>query len=77
MWTGRITLVFGVMAAAASSCASGALQPSHVLVAMGRSDEQAAGALRLSMAYSTTADEIELAVEAIPKCVASLLPSAS
>jgi len=56
----------GVMAAAASSCASGALQPSHVLTAMGRSREEAGGALRLSMAFCTTQDEIDRAVAVVP-----------
>lgn len=60
----------GIMAAAASSCASGALQPSHVLTAMGRTRAQAAGALRLSMAYSTTAREVELVVSTVPSIVA-------
>jgi cysteine desulfurase len=62
----------GVMAAAASSCASGALHPSHVLVGMGRSDEQAGGALRLSMAYSTTQAEVDLALESIPPVIEAL-----
>jgi len=65
----------GVMAAAASSCASGALQPSHVLTAMGRSREQAGGALRLSMAFCTTQDEIDRAVATIPLAVSSRRPA--
>jgi len=60
----------GVMAAAASSCASGALQPSHVLTAMSRSREQAGGALRLSMAFCTTKDEIDRAMVVVPDAVA-------
>ena len=64
----------GVMAAAASSCASGALQPSHVLVAMGRSDTEAAGALRLSLAHSSTADEVEHALAVIPAAVKAMTP---
>ena len=67
----------GVMAAAASSCASGAFQPSHVLMAMGLSDLDAAGALRLSMAYSTTGAEVRLALDAIPEVVEGLASLAS
>ena len=59
----------GVMASAASSCASGALQPSHVLVAMGRSDDAARGALRLSMGHSSTDADVDVVVEALPSCI--------
>ncbi|MDG2262864.1 MAG: aminotransferase class V-fold PLP-dependent enzyme [Actinomycetota bacterium] len=62
----------GVMAAAASSCASGALQSSHVLGAMGRSDEEAAGALRLSLAFSSTPEEVAHALEVIPDVVLAM-----
>ncbi len=62
----------GVMASAASSCASGALQPSHVLVAMGRSDREAAGALRLSMSHSSTDSDVDVLVEALPRCLERL-----
>ncbi len=66
-----------IMAAAASSCASGALQASHVLVAMGRSDAQAAGALRLSMAHSTVADEVAMATSTIPGMIDSFAAALS
>ena len=47
-----------VCASAASSCASGAMEPSHVLAAMGIPDERARGALRLTLGRTTTADDI-------------------
>jgi len=48
----------GVAASSGSACASGSLDPSHVLLAMGLSLEQAQGSLRLTTGYSTTEDEI-------------------
>ena len=51
----------GVCASAASSCASGAMEPSHVLAAMGVPAELAAGALRLSLGWSTTDADVDRA----------------
>ncbi len=48
----------GVAASSSSACASGSLDPSHVLLAMGLSLEQALGSLRLSTGYSTVDDDI-------------------
>jgi cysteine desulfurase len=62
----------GVMASAAASCASGAMDPSHVLAAMGMDRALAAGSLRLSLGWCTEEWEIEHAVEVIPRCVEQL-----
>jgi len=62
----------GVAASAASSCASGALEPSHVLAALGIPDELARGSLRLSLGATTTDAEIDHAVAVIPEAVARL-----
>jgi cysteine desulfurase len=62
----------GVYASAASSCSSGAMDPSHVLAAMGLPKEVAAGALRLTLGFSSTDAEVDLALEAIPDAVAKL-----
>ena len=51
--------VAGVAASSGSACASGSLDPSHVLLAMGLSLEEALGSLRLTAGYDTTAEEIE------------------
>jgi len=51
----------GVAASSGSACASGSLDPSHVLLACGLSLEQALGSLRLTTGYTTTGDEIERA----------------
>src|SRR5206468_7644461 len=44
----------GICAAAGSACTSGAVEPSHVLTAMGLSKERALGALRLSLGVTST-----------------------
>jgi cysteine desulfurase len=62
----------GVYASAASSCASGAQEPSHVLAAMGVPRELAQGSLRLSLGWASTADDVDLALEAVPAGVAQL-----
>ena len=59
----------GVCASAASSCASGAMEPSHVLAAMGVPNERARGALRLTLGRTTTADEVARATTAITDAV--------
>ena len=62
----------GVAASAGSACASGAMEPSHVLVAMGYSPTEALGALRLTLGYSTTEAEVDLALRAVPAAVGRL-----
>lgn len=61
----------GVCASAGSACASGALEPSHVLGAMGLSEE-AARHIRFSLGYSTTMSDIDQAVGATVEAVARL-----
>ena len=62
----------GVCASAASACASGAMDPSHVLAAMGVERSWAAGALRLSLGRTTTDADVDDAVVAIGDAVATL-----
>ena len=62
----------GICATAASSCASGAQQASHVLAAMGVPFELARGSLRLSLGPETTGADIDVALAAIPAAVARL-----
>ncbi|MEY2470967.1 MAG: cysteine desulfurase [Actinomycetota bacterium] len=62
----------GVCASAGSACASGALEPSHVLAAMGVDATSARGALRLSLGWSTTAADVDAALVAIPKAIENL-----
>jgi cysteine desulfurase len=58
-----------VCASAASACASGAMEPSHVLAAMGLSSDLTMGALRLSLGHTTTENDIDRAIEAIIEAV--------
>lgn len=54
-----------VLASAASSCASGAQEPSHVLAALGVDRGLAAGSLRLSLGWSTTAADVDAALAGV------------
>ncbi len=62
----------GVYASAGSSCASGALNPSHVLLGMGRSRSEALGSLRLSLGVTTTDEEVERAVNVVGNVILDL-----
>ncbi len=61
--------VEGVMASAGSACTSGALEPSHVLLAMGRDRATAAAAVRFSLGKDNTADEIDYAADRLAAIV--------
>lgn len=62
----------GVCASAASACASGAMEPSHVLAAMGVDRSVALGALRLSLGHASTNADVDRGIEAITAAVAHL-----
>ncbi len=62
----------GVCASAGSSCQSGSMDPSHVLLAMGMPKDMALTAIRLSLGWSTTDADVDRALEAIPDAVAQL-----
>ena len=62
----------GLCASAASACASGAMEPSHVLAAMGVPKSRAMGALRLSLGHTTTQQDIEAAVRIVADAAATL-----
>ena len=62
----------GVYASAGSACASGAVDPSHVLAAMGVPRQRAQGALRLSLGVGSTDADVDLALSAIPAAVERL-----
>ena len=62
----------GIYASAASSCSSGAQDPSHVLAAMGYDRMLAGGSLRLSLGYETADADIDQALAVIPGAVARL-----
>jgi cysteine desulfurase len=61
-----------VLASAASSCASGAQEPSHVLAALGLDRRLAGGSLRLSLGWSSTEGDVAAAEAGVPEAVARL-----
>ena len=63
----------GVAVSAGSACSSGKVQPSHVVDAMGYGADLALGAVRLSLGWSTTEAEVDLALQAWRKLADSLL----
>jgi len=62
----------GVCASAGSACTSGAMEASHVLVAMGIARDRALGSLRLSLGATTTDVDVDRALAAVPAAVARL-----
>lgn len=62
----------GVYASSGSACTSGSLDPSHVLLAIGRPHEIAHGSLRLSLSPDTTQEEVDYMVKAVTEVVAYL-----
>lgn len=62
----------GLAVSAGSACQSGALEPSHVLRAMGLTEAQARASIRLSLMRMTTAEEVQRASDLITQSVARL-----
>jgi len=62
----------GICASTGSACSSGSLEPSHVLLSLGLSHEQAHGSLRLSLGKWTTEEEIDRVLEVLPRIVGKL-----
>lgn len=62
----------GICASSGSACTSGSLDPSHVLLAIGRPHEIAHGSLRLSLGEENTMAEVAYMLEAIPEVVSYL-----
>ena len=64
--------MYGIAASSGSACASGDLDPSHVLLAIGLPHEIAHGSLRLSIGEDTTDEEIEYVIKTIPPIIQRL-----
>lgn len=62
----------GICASSGSACTSGSLDPSHVLLAIGRVHDIAHGSLRLSLSEETTEQEVEEIIRAVSESVAYL-----
>jgi cysteine desulfurase len=66
-----------VCASAASACASGAMEPSHVLSAMGVDRRRAGGALRMSLGHTTTPADVDRGIEVVVDAVRRLRKAAA
>ncbi len=62
----------GVAVSTGAACSSGAIEPSHVLTAMGLSPDQARASLRFSLGKQTTAGDIDLLLSILPETVGRL-----
>lgn len=62
----------GIAASSGSACTSGSLDPSHVLLAIGRVHDVAHGSLRLSLSHNNTEEEIDQILTAVPQVVSLL-----
>ena len=59
----------GICASSGSACTSGFLDPSHVLLAIGRDPQTARGSLRLTLDYENTKEEVEMIIKAVAETV--------
>jgi cysteine desulfurase len=62
----------GIAASSGSACTSGSLDPSHVLLAIGRPHEVAHGSLRLSLSEETTQEDVDTVIQAVSEVVTRL-----
>ena len=62
----------GLSVSTGAACSSGAIEPSHVLTAMGLSPDRARASLRFSLGKQNTADDIDFALQLIPEVVTRL-----
>ena len=62
----------GICASSGSACTSGALDPAHVLLALGRSHEEAHGSLRMTLSEENTREELDYVVESLVEILRKL-----
>jgi cysteine desulfurase len=62
----------GLAVSSGAACSSGAIEPSHVLLAMGLPHQRARASIRVSLGKQTTQDDIDFAIQVIPETVARL-----
>lgn len=63
----------GVSVSTGSACRAGVAQASHVIMAMGRTEDEARGSLRISLGYTTTQADVDAFIEAFPRAYAGAL----
>ncbi|MDR3114407.1 MAG: cysteine desulfurase [Treponema sp.] len=64
--------IMGIEASTGSACASGSLEPSHVLMAIGAGPEWAHGSIRFSLGWGLTEEDIRYVIETVPPIIARL-----
>jgi cysteine desulfurase len=69
--------IMGIEASTGSACASGSLEPSHVLMATGAGPELAHGSIRFSLGWGISADDIDYIIKTMPPIIARLRAMAS
>jgi len=62
----------GLVVSTGAACSSGAIEPSHVLTAMGMGPDRARASLRFSLGKQTTAEDVDFAIQLVPASVARL-----
>ena len=62
----------GIAASSGSACTAGSPEPSHVLLALGRSEAMAKSSLRLTIDEMNTPEEIETIISEVTGCVSAL-----
>ncbi|HSM85366.1 MAG TPA: cysteine desulfurase family protein [Candidatus Limnocylindrales bacterium] len=62
----------GLAVSSGAACSSGAIEPSHVLLAMGLSHERARSSVRISLGKQTTQEDIDFAIQVLPETVGRL-----
>jgi cysteine desulfurase len=62
----------GLAVSTGAACSSGAIEPSHVLTAMGLRPDRARSSIRFSLGQQNTAEDVERAIELVPSAVARL-----
>ena len=62
----------GLAASTGAACSSGAIEPSHVLTAMGLRPDRAKASIRFSLGKQNTSEDVDFALELVPKTVARL-----
>lgn len=62
----------GLAVSTGAACSSGAIEPSHVLTAMGMGPDRARASLRFSLGKQTTAEDVDFAIQLVPASVARL-----
>ena len=62
----------GIAVSSGSACSSSSMKPSHVLVAMGLSPEEAHGSLRITLGFENTLDEVEYFLDVLPGIISDL-----